>query len=191
MGRITTTVPHRAARSLLLVPGSLRRRSTSTAALRAVPRVVPDGVAAVVYDGLALLPPFNPDDDVAPLPAPVASLRAAVHAADAIVFSTPEYAGALPGAFKNLLDWTIGDDQPGSIADKPVAWLNTSPRGAAGAHRELREVLGYAHASVIEAACRSVPVTSAMVDAGGDLLDAGARERIREAIGALLCALGG
>ena len=54
-----------------------------------------------------------------------------------MLFSTPEYAGALPGSFKNLLDWTVGDDQPGSMNGKPVAWVNVSPRGAEHAHESL------------------------------------------------------
>lgn len=48
----------------------------------------------------------------------VADLRAEIHRSDAVVVSSPEYAGALPGSFKNLLDWTIGDDQPGSMYDE-------------------------------------------------------------------------
>ena len=44
--------------------------------------------------------------------------------------STPEYAGAMPGALKNLLEWLIGDEAPRSIYEKPVGWVNTSPRGA-------------------------------------------------------------
>ncbi len=115
--------------TILLVSGSLRSTSTNTAVLRTAQEVGPEGVTVIRYDRLADLPHFNPDDDVEPLPSAVADLRSQIHAADAIIFSTPEYAGALPGSFKNLLDWTIGDDQPGAIYDKPVAWMNASPRG--------------------------------------------------------------
>jgi NAD(P)H-dependent FMN reductase len=100
----------------------------------------------------------------------------------AIVFSTPEYAGALPGSFKNLLDWLIGDEDPGSIYEKPVAWINASPRGAEGAHAELRIVLNYAHARIVEDACISVPITSAMVDVGGIVSDSAGRERLTSAL---------
>ncbi|HZQ56656.1 MAG TPA: NADPH-dependent FMN reductase [Acidimicrobiales bacterium] len=173
---------------LLLVSGSLRRLSTNSAALRTAQRVAPPGTEAVLYEGLRGLPPFDPDDDVEPLAPEVAALRDAVHRAAAIVFSTPEYAGALPGSFKNLLDWTIGDDQPGSIYEKPVAWVNTSPRGAAGAHGELRTVLGYAHASIIEEACCSVPVTSAMVGADGYIADQATVDRLAEVLRAVAAA---
>jgi NAD(P)H-dependent FMN reductase len=101
------------SRTILLIPGSLRSSSTNTAVLLTVhASPVPD-VQAVLYEGLGDLPHFNPDDDVAPPARAVAALREAIRAAGAVVFSTPEYAGALPGSFKNLFDWTVGDDQAG------------------------------------------------------------------------------
>lgn len=48
---------------ILLISGSLRGRSTNTALLRTAQVVTPDGVATVLYDALATLPHFNPDDD--------------------------------------------------------------------------------------------------------------------------------
>ena len=50
-------------------------------------------------------------------------LRAAIERAAGVLICTPEYAGTLPGSFKNLLDWTVGGTE---ISDKPVAWVNTS-----------------------------------------------------------------
>src|SRR5947199_1725778 len=118
---------------MLLVSGSLRSKSTNTAVLRTAQVIAPCGVEAILYQGLVALPHFNPDDDTEPLSPAVTDLRSRIRAADAVLSSTPEYAGAMPGTFKNLLDWTIGDDQPGSIYNKPVAWINASPRGALNA----------------------------------------------------------
>jgi chromate reductase, NAD(P)H dehydrogenase (quinone) len=149
--------------SLLLVSGSLRRASTNTAVLRTVARHTPSEIRCRLYDSLESLPHFNPDDDRPPLHPAVEALRGEIHRSDGILFSVPEYAGALPGSFKNLLDWTIGDAEPGSIYEKPVGWINASPRGAFGAHAELGAVLGYAHARVIDSACVSLPVTPEMI----------------------------
>jgi chromate reductase len=165
-------------RRLLLVSGSLRRRSTNTAVLRSVQGLVSDETVAVVYECLGGLPHFNPDDDIEPLPPPVAALRAEVRGADMVLFSTPEYAGALPGSFKNVLDWMIGDDQTGSIYRKPVAWINASPRGAVNAHNSLRKVLGYAGAVIVEAACVDVPVTGEMIGEDGTIIDPSSRAAI-------------
>jgi NAD(P)H-dependent FMN reductase len=176
-------------RLFLLVSGSLRAGSTNTALLRTAAQVVPEEVDCRIYDGLGRLPAFNPDDDSAPLPLEVERLREAIHRADAVVFSTPEYAGALPGSLKNLLDWTIGDDHKGSIYDKPVSWLNASARGADSAHRELKTVLGYAHARIIDAACARVPITTAMIGPDGSVDDDAARETLAAAMAALNSAL--
>jgi chromate reductase, NAD(P)H dehydrogenase (quinone) len=153
---------------VLLVSGSLRSRSTNTALLRTAQLLAPPGVTPVFYEGMEGLPHFNPDHDAPPLHPAVADLRGAIRASAAILFSTPEYAGALPGSFKNLLDWTIGDEQAGSIYEKPVAWVNVSaaPTGATDAYESLRKVLAYAHASVVEAACTPIPVTRQDVDGG-------------------------
>ncbi|MBO0728808.1 MAG: NAD(P)H-dependent oxidoreductase [Acidimicrobiaceae bacterium] len=163
---------------VLLVSGSLRAGSTNTAVLRTAVVVAPAGVEPDLYPDLGELPHFNPDDDVDPYPPAVSRMRQRLRAADAVLFSVPEYAGALPGSCKNLLDWTIGDDQPGSIYEKPVAWINASPRGAPGAHQELRMVLGYAHASIVEEACVDMPITGSMVAADGLIADPGVRTRI-------------
>jgi NAD(P)H-dependent FMN reductase len=175
-------------RRFLLVSGSLRAGSTNSALLRTAAQVAPE-VDCQVYEGLARLPAFNPDDEGDPLPPEVHRLREAIHRADAVVFSTPEYAGALPGSLKNLLDWTIGDDHQGSIYGKPVSWLNASPRGADSAHSELRTVLGYAHARIIDAACARVPITTAMIGASGLVEDEASRNTLGEAMAALNRAL--
>jgi chromate reductase, NAD(P)H dehydrogenase (quinone) len=153
---------------ILLVSGSLRGGSTNAAVLRTARRLAPPGIEAVSYEGMATLPHFNPDDDSEPLHPAVAELRAAIGRADALLFCTPEYAGALPGSFKNLLDWTVGG---GEIYGKPVAWLNVSglqaPTRGAGAHDSLRTVLGYVGAEIVEPATLAIPVPRQAVDEDG------------------------
>ena len=92
-----------------------------------------------------------------PRPSPTCAARIA--AADAVLFCTPEYAGALPGTFKNLLDWTVGG---GEMYGKPVAWVNASgsPTRAADAHASLRRVLGYTGTDVVAGACVRIPVAA-------------------------------
>jgi NAD(P)H-dependent FMN reductase len=132
------------------------------------------------------LPHFNPDDDRDPLDPPVATLRAQIGSADALLICTPEYAGALPGSFKNLLDWTVGG---GETYGKPVAWINASgpaaPTGGSGAHDSLRSVLRYTGADIAEPACRRVPLTRQDIGPDGFVADTGAREAIAEVLAAL------
>ncbi|HKG38296.1 MAG TPA: NADPH-dependent FMN reductase [Conexibacter sp.] len=176
---------------ILLISGSLRGGSTNTALLRTADEVAPEGIETRLYDGMAGLPHFNPDDDAEGMPVDpaVAALRAAVHAADALLLSTPEYAGALPGSFKNLLEWTVGD---ASTYRKPIAWVNTSgaaaPTGAADAHDSLRKVLGYVHAEIVEDACVRIPVARTAVGEDGLIADESIRERVAKVLSALAAA---
>ena len=168
---------------ILLVSGSTRSGSTNTALLRTARDARPAGVEAELYEGLAGLPHFNPDDDVEPLPDAVADLRARIAAADAVLFCTPEYAGALPGSFKNLLDWTVGGPE---MYGKPVAWVNASasPTRAAKAHESLETVLRTIHADVVSEACRHVAVARGRV-VDGRVTDPDARAGTAEVLAAL------
>jgi len=111
--------------SCFLVSGSLRAGSTNTAVLETARMLTPQRVKAVLYRGMGGLPHFNPDDDREgeTVHGAVAELREQVESADALLICTPEYAGALPGALKNLLEWTVGD---AGTYRKPVAWINAS-----------------------------------------------------------------
>ncbi len=167
---------------LLLISGSLRDGSTNTAALSTVAALSIPGVAGELYSRVGELPHYNPDDDTEPLHPVVEDLRRQLDASDAVLFSTPEYAGALPGSFKNLLDWTVG----GGTYGKPVAWVNTSAGGGAiDAHRSLRRVLERTGTRIVEEACVEVPVPRQAVGRDGLIADAAIRDRLAGAIRAL------
>jgi chromate reductase, NAD(P)H dehydrogenase (quinone) len=141
---------------VLLISGSTRTGSANTAALVTAAALAPRGVTATLYHGLAALPAFNPDHDGEFVPEPVAELRREIEGTDAVLFCTPEYAGTLPGSLKNLLDWTVGG---GELYGKPGAWVNVAAANRGhGAQQTLATVLGYVGATVIEPACRRIPV---------------------------------
>jgi NAD(P)H-dependent FMN reductase len=171
---------------ILTLCGSLRAASTNAAALRTAAATAPAGVEVVHFLGGRDLPAFDTDDDHPPLPEAVQALRDSVLAADAILLCTPEYAGALPGAFKNALDWLIGEDRPGGLYEKPVGWLNTSGTGAPDAYASLAKVLGYAGARVIDGARALVPTNGPMVGQDGLVADPKIRAAITEAVAALV-----
>jgi NAD(P)H-dependent FMN reductase len=169
---------------LLLVSGSTRRGSTNAAALHAATELVPEGTEVVLHEDLAALPHFNPDDDGDQLPDAVTALRAEIARADAVVFCTPEYAGTLPGAFKNLLDWTVGG---GEMYGKPVAWINVAAPGrGTGADATLRVVLGYLGTKILEASGTRVEVPRNALDEAGAIADPDVRRALADAFAALV-----
>jgi NAD(P)H-dependent FMN reductase len=134
---------------------------------------------------MGTLPHFNPDDDPdgGPVPAPVADLRRRLADADAVLFCTPEYAGSLPGSFKNLLDWTVGG---GETYGKAVAWINASsrpdPDAGSGAHEALRTVLRHTGTDIADAACRRIQVPRTALGADGVITDAAIRDEVATAL---------
>jgi NAD(P)H-dependent FMN reductase len=176
----------RAGVSLLLLCGSLRAGSVNAAVLATAAQLVPGDVATTFYGGMADLPHFNPDDDREPLAPPVAKLRTAVDQSDAVLISTPEYAGSLPGSFKNLLDWTVGG---AGLYQKPVGWINPSSLGGArDTYHALRLVLDRAGASVIEAATADIPVARDRIGPDGSVTEEAIRQRIAAVVAALVAA---
>jgi NAD(P)H-dependent FMN reductase len=145
-------------KTVLCLSGSLRQRSANTAALQAAQALAPATLELVLYEGLADLPPFNPDVEAVAVPAPVRALREKVGQADALLIACPEYAHGVPGAFKNLLDWLVGSlEFPG----KPVALLNASGRGSHHAQEALAEILQTMSARVLGGASGNVALPGA------------------------------
>ncbi|WP_239013177.1 NADPH-dependent FMN reductase [Streptomyces sioyaensis] len=96
-------------------------------------------------------------------PAPVAALRAAVAAADALLLVSPEYAHGVPGVLKNALDWLVSS---GECVNKPTAVVTASPSPTGGDHAnaQLRETLHMMTGEVVTAACRELPAIGPKID---------------------------
>jgi chromate reductase len=120
---------------ILAISGSLQRRSSNTKLVEVARSLAPDGVEVVIYPSLAVVPPFNPDNEDSDNDA-VTALRAAIAAADGVLIATPEYAHALPGTLKNALDWIVGS---GELYRKRVAVMSAAPSSDRG--RNAREML--------------------------------------------------
>src|SRR5690349_13087893 len=109
---------------ILALSGSLRAASLNTALLRAAMALAPEGTEIILFDGLRVLPLFNPDLEPVE-PAAVTELRAQVRASDGLLIASPEYAHGVTGTMKNALDWLVSGEE---FVDKPVALLNASQR---------------------------------------------------------------
>ena len=137
---------------VLAVSGSLRRDSHNTHLLRAAAQQLPAGVELELYDGLKQIPPFDEDDEARPA-REVMEWRAAIDAADAVLFATPEYNSSIPGQLKNALDWASRPKSEAALLNKPVAVVGASKSmfGALWAQAELRKVLSASGARVLDA----------------------------------------
>jgi NAD(P)H-dependent FMN reductase len=123
---------------ILAISGSTRAASVNTALLRALAGHAPRGVEVQVFADIACLPIFSPDLEGPPAPARVEAFAERVGRADGVVIACPEYVHAIPGGFKNAIDWLVSRDE---IIAKPIALIHASHRGD-DALDQLRLVLG-------------------------------------------------
>ena len=128
---------------LLAISGSLRAASTNSALLASVARHAPPGCRVSIYDGLGLLPIFNPDYEGEHTPREATRLIDAVTSADGIIVSCPEYAHGVPGGMKNALDWLVSRD---AAVGKPAMLVHASARSlyARAALAEIMRTMSFA-----------------------------------------------
>ncbi len=170
---------------ILGISGSLRRDSHNTSLLRAAAEVAGPDVELELYEGLKEVPPYDEDDDVHLRPVSVARLNAAIAAADAVLFSTPEYNSSIPGQLKNAVDWISRPIATNVLRNKPVAVVgaSTGAFGAVWAQAELRKVLAVLGARVLDVEL-PVPYAHTRFDEDG-LTDDEIRASLAEAVEAL------
>jgi chromate reductase len=171
--------------NILGIPGSLRKGSINKALLRAAVELAPSDVTIEVAD-LSGIPPYNGDDEMN-LPPAVADLKARVRAADAILFSTPEYNYSIPGVLKNAIDWVSRPYGDNAWDGKAVAVMGASPGmlGTARCQYHLRQ--SFLNLNVIPVTRPEVLVTHATerFDADLKLVDPKTRELVARLVEAL------
>jgi chromate reductase, NAD(P)H dehydrogenase (quinone) len=172
---------------ILGISGSLREGSYNRALLRAARELAPPGAEIVEFD-LSPIPLYNGDVEAAGDPAPVASLRAAVGEADALLLATPEYNRGTSGVLKNAIDWLSRPALASVLRWKPVAVIGASSGrgGTRRAQQQVREALLFPGAVVLEEPEVAVPLAWERFDVNGELTDERMRESLQELVEALV-----
>lgn len=145
-----------------------------------------DDVALVQFDGIGLLPHFNPDQENEAWPA-VLEWRRQLQHADAVVICSPEYAHGVPGVLKNALDWVVGS---GEFMHKPVALINASP-SSMFVQPQLRETLTVMMANVVDDASITLSLLGRKRDALSMVEGETVAAELRAALAALTKAIEG
>jgi len=163
--------------ALLGICGSLRAASLNRALLRAVAGTLPEGAAMELLPANGIdLPIFNSDH--AHEPAGVIALKAAIAAADGVVFAVPEYNYSIPGGLKNALDWVSRPPPKSPLRGKPVALVGAASgmSGTIRAQAHMRNILVYSDAPCLLQPEVLIPRAQDRFDAEGNLTDESTRQ---------------
>jgi chromate reductase, NAD(P)H dehydrogenase (quinone) len=167
--------------TVLGIAGSLRSGSYNRMLLRAAQRHAPDDMRIDVFE-LKGVPFFDADVEAHGDPESVAALKRAIREADAILIATPEYQHGIPGVLKNALDWASRPPKDPSLRRKPVGIMGatTGLTGTARAQSDLRKVLAYNDALVVQRPEVLVANAKKAFDDGGDLVDDAAKRFLKQ-----------
>lgn len=145
---------------ILALVGSLRAGSHNRQLAEAAAKLAPEGAQVEIYEGLADVPFYNEDIDVADnVPAAAAKLREAANASDGFLFFSPEYNGTIPAVLKNAIDWLSRPYGAGAFTGKPVVVVGTAfgQYGGVWAQDDTRKAVAIAGGKVLEDVKLSVP----------------------------------
>jgi len=151
--------------------------------LRTLPGVVPDLADFREFE----MPVYDGDlEESLGIPAGGEELIRRVLAADAVIISTPEYNGGIPGPLKNAIDWASRTD-PIPFEGKPILLLGASP-GGFGAVRGLwhTRVPFEAVGAFVYSEMFGLPRAHQAFDPSGNFVQAKDRVRLHELLTAFL-----
>jgi chromate reductase len=123
--------------------GSLASGSINRILSKALIRLAPDDLEFTEIP-IKDLPLYNSDFD-SDYPPEGLALKEAIAASDGILFISPEYNRAIPGALKNAIDWGSRPWGTNSFARKPSGIIGASPGaiGTAVMQSNMRSVLSF------------------------------------------------
>jgi len=166
--------------------GSLRVGSFNTAALVAAQELCGDGVEIEIFD-ISDFQPFNQDLEKDP-PENVTKLKAAIRAAHAVIFSSPEYNYSMPGHLKNVIDWASRPYGDSAWDGKPALIMGASS-GAIGTARmqyHLRQTMVFLNMFPLNRPEVMIGNAAKKFDENGYLTDEATRDFVKQGVAALV-----
>jgi chromate reductase, NAD(P)H dehydrogenase (quinone) len=133
-------------KKVLAISGSTRQHSSNHNLINAIAELFAGEIEVTVFDSIAGLPHFDPDNTIDNVPSPVLNFRKQINDADGVLICTPEYAHGVPGSLKNAIDWTVSSNE---FSHKPVVLITASTDGKFG-HAALLETLKVIEAENID-----------------------------------------
>jgi chromate reductase len=171
-------------RTIVAIPGSLRRGSLGRALLNAISDSLPEHVTMTILEAGDL--PVYDDDVVGEWSDRIKDIQNTVQAADGIIVSTPEYNGSYSGYVKNTIDWLSAGTNPFRGRPSVAVAVAGGVAGGADAVKHLRTVLMHLGSPYMPSPGLKVPRAGSAFDDGLQLTDESVQRHIEQFVPAIV-----
>lgn len=165
-------------KNVLAICGSTRSKSINHSLIRAIADLSSAQLIITLYDNIALLPHYNPDEDHYNVRKEVIDFREQLTQSAGIIICTPEYAHGVPGTLKNAIDWTVSSCQ---FPNKPTLLITASTDGKYG-HAALLETLKAINAKNIDNHQLLITFAKTKINMDGQITDENTFKQVRDII---------
>jgi chromate reductase, NAD(P)H dehydrogenase (quinone) len=155
-------------KKIAAICGSTRAISTNLNLIKAIAELTKDRFEITIFEGIAELPHFNPDDNNENVSPKVIAFRQLLSSSAGVIICTPEYAHGVPGSLKNAIDWTVSTNE---FNNKPVALITASTDGTY-AHKAMLETLKVIEAKNIDTHNLLIQFAKTKINANNRITDA-------------------
>src|SRR6218665_1953961 len=155
-------------KKIVAICGSTRSNSSNLHIIKKIAALTVNRLDVEIIENLIEMPHFNPElDNTQQLPALVAQFRKKINAADGVLICTPEYVFSLPGALKNILEWTVSTVV---FSDQPLAIITASASGEK-AHESIQLIMKTLGAKFSEETTLLIQSPKAKINPAGEITD--------------------
>lgn len=163
---------------ILAINGSASANSANQRLIENIATSTRDFFLLTVFDGLKMLPHFDPQLSIESTPETIVALRNAIRSADGIIICTPEYVFSIPSGLKNLIEWCVSTTV---FTNKPIGLITASASGVKG-HEELQVIMKTVMARFTAHTTLLIQGVKGKVDHQGQIQDTMTREEVAKFI---------
>ncbi|MHA8061723.1 NADPH-dependent FMN reductase [Aquirufa beregesia] len=165
-------------KKILAIVGSASSNSSNLKLLQYVKTQFSSDFEVEIFDQLAQIPHFNPEQSQVDPPISVIEIRNRILIADGIMICSPEYIFSIPSVLKNVLEWCVATTV---FSEKPTCLITASADGKMG-DEELRLIMKTLNANFTVETSLLISGIRGKLDEEGNPLDSDLRANLKSLI---------
>ncbi|MFY9159097.1 NADPH-dependent FMN reductase [Aquirufa ecclesiirivi] len=165
-------------KKIFAIVGSASSKSSNLKLLHYLKTQFSSDFEVEIFDQLAQIPHFNPEQSQVDPPISVIEIRNRILMSDGIMICSPEYIFSIPSVLKNALEWCVATTV---FSEKPTCLITASADGKMG-NEELRLIMKTLNANFTEETSLLISGIRGKLDEDGNPLDSDLKVKLKQVV---------